>query len=107
MFLHFPVNLLSLSALVDQMDCRVTFDRERCLIQERTGKEIGKGIRHEGLWYLDRKEDGKFLGAALTASMNEDEARVMLEHCQLGHLSFGVMAKVFPEMMNKVEKSCV
>jgi len=61
------------------MDCRVSFDQEHCLIQDtRTGKEIGIGTRHGGLWYLDRKEDGKFSGAALAASMNEDEAKVML-----------------------------
>ena len=101
----FPVNLLSLSALVDQIDCRVSFDREHCIIQERrTGKEIGIGVRHVGLWYLDRKEDGKILDAALVAGMNEDEARVMLQHCRLGHLSFDTMAKVFPEMMIKIDK---
>ena len=84
------------------MDCRVSFDQEHCLIQDRrTGKEIGIGIRHGGLWYLDRKGDCKFSGAALAASMNEDEAKVMLQHCRLGHLSFDTMAKTFPEIMSK------
>ena len=101
----FPVNLVSLSALVDQMDCRVSFDQEHCLIQDRrTGKEIGIGIRHGGLWYVDGKESGKFLGAALAASMNEDEAKVMLQHCRLGHLLFDTMAKAFPEIMTKTDK---
>jgi hypothetical protein len=37
----FPANLLSLSALVDQMDCLVSFDRKHCLIHDRrTGKKI-------------------------------------------------------------------
>ena len=31
----FPVNLVSISSLVDQLDCRVSLDRENCLIQER------------------------------------------------------------------------
>ena len=102
----FPVNLLSLSALVDQIDCRVSFDREHCIIQERwTGKEIRIGVRRGGLWYLDRREDFKFLNAALVACMSEDEAKVMLQHCRLGHLSFDTMAKVFPEMMTKIDKS--
>lgn len=101
----FPVNLLSLSALVDQIVCRVTLDREHCTIQDRrTGKEIGIGVRHGGLWYLDRKEDGRLIDAALVAGMNEDEARVMLQHCRLGHLSFDTMAKVFPEMISKADK---
>ena len=98
----FPVNLLSLSALVDQIDCRVSFDREHCIIQERrTGKEIGIGVRHGGLWYLEQKEDGRLIDVPLVAGMNEDEARVMLQHCRLGHLSFDTMAKVFPEIMSR------
>ena len=31
----FPVNLASLSALIDQIDCSVTFDKFGCVIQER------------------------------------------------------------------------
>lgn len=49
------------------------------------------------------KKDDKFLGAALTASMDEDEVKVILQHCRLGHLSFDTMVKVFPEMMRKVD----
>ena len=100
----FPINLLSLSALVDQIDCRITFNREHCIIQERTGKEIGISVRYGGLWYLDRKEDDRLIDASLVVGINEDEARVMLQHCQLGHLSFDTMAKMFPEMMSKVDK---
>jgi hypothetical protein len=32
------------------------------------------------------------------------EAKVILEHCRLGHLLFDSMAKVFPEIMSKVDK---
>jgi hypothetical protein len=31
----FLVNLVSLSSLVDHMDCRVALDKENCLIEER------------------------------------------------------------------------
>lgn len=87
------------------MDCRVSFDWENCIIvDKKTGKELGIGIRYGGLWFLDWKEDDKFLGAALTVSMNEYEAKVMLQHCRLGHLSFDTMVKVFPEMMSKVDR---
>ncbi|CAD6342282.1 unnamed protein product [Miscanthus lutarioriparius] len=56
----FPVNLLSLSALVDQMDCRVSFDRENCIIEDKkTGKELGIGMRYGGLWFLDQKKDDR------------------------------------------------
>jgi len=51
----FPVNLVSISALVDHMDCRVTLDRENCLIEDRAiGRMLGSGIRRNGLWFLDR-----------------------------------------------------
>jgi hypothetical protein len=40
--LAFPVNLVSLSALVDQIDCRIILDKKICLIQESmTGRKLG------------------------------------------------------------------
>jgi hypothetical protein len=40
----FPVNLVSLSALVDQLDCRVILDKIMCLIQP-TSMKLGTRIR--------------------------------------------------------------
>lgn len=55
----FPVNLVSLSALIDQLDCYITLYKNRCLIQETgTGRRIGAGTRHRGLWYMDRSVPG-------------------------------------------------
>jgi hypothetical protein len=99
----FPVSLVSLSSLVDHMDCRVTLDRENCLIiDRRTERILGSGIRRNGLWFLDRRTDT--LCTALTVSIGEMEAKVILEHCRLGHLSFDTMSKVFPGIMSKVDK---
>jgi hypothetical protein len=99
----FPVSLASLSSLVDHMDCRVTLDRENCLIADRRiGRILESGIRRNGLWFLDRRT--YTLCIALTISLGEMEAKVILEHCRLGHLSFDTMAKVFPEIMSKVDK---
>jgi len=88
------------------MDYQVSFDQEHYLIKDGgIGKEIiGIGTSHGGLWYLDRKEDGKFFRATLAASMNEDEAKVILQHCQLGNLSFDTMAKAVLEIMSKADK---
>jgi hypothetical protein len=73
----FPVNLISLSALVDHMDCRVTLDRENCLIKDRkTGRILGTGIRRNGLWFLDRRTDTPC--TALIVSLGEMEAKVIL-----------------------------
>ena len=53
----FSVNLISISSLVDHMDCWVSFDRYNCLIQERqSGKKLGIGIKRDGLWYLDQRD---------------------------------------------------
>nr|AAO20078.1 putative polyprotein [Oryza sativa Japonica Group] len=73
---HVTVNLVSISSLVDHMNCRVSLDRENCLIQEReTGKKLGIGVRRDGLWYLDRKETSEDVCLALMAPTSEEEAK--------------------------------
>jgi hypothetical protein len=100
----FPVNLVSISALVDQMDCRVTLDRENCLIEDRkTGRMLGSGIRRNGLWFLDRRIDNSTC-TALAISTSEEETKVILQHCRLGHMSFDTMSRAFPDIMSKVDK---
>lgn len=101
----FPVNLVSISSLIDQMDCRVSLDRENCLIQERkTGRRLGTGVRRNGLWYLDRSHTDEAICLALSAVASEEVAKVMLLHCRLGHISFDIMSKMFPSEMCKVDK---
>ena len=68
----FPVNLVSLSALVDQLDCRVILDRENCMIQERqTGRRLGSATRRSGLWYMDREETNDAPCTVLAATVGE------------------------------------
>jgi hypothetical protein len=50
----FPINLLSVSSLVDQFKCTITFDENLCIFQEETGRVIGTGLRRNGLWYINR-----------------------------------------------------
>jgi len=101
----FGVNLVSISSLVDQLDCQIFLDRENCIIQERkTGKKLGTGVRHNGLWYLDRRRTDEAVCLALSVVAGEEEAKVMLLHCRLGHISFDVMSKMFPYEMSKVNK---
>ena len=102
----FPVNLVSISSLVDHMGCRVTLDRENCLIEERrTGRKLGIGIRQNGLWYLDRSGTNKALCSALAVGTSEEEARLILQHCRLGHMCFETMRKIYPDEMSKVDRS--
>jgi hypothetical protein len=73
--------------LVDQLDCQIFLDRENCIIQERnTGKRLGTGVHHNGLWYLDRRRTDEAVCLALSAVASEEEAKVMLLHCRLGHI---------------------
>jgi hypothetical protein len=61
----FPVNLVSLSALIDQIDCSVTLDQFGCLIQERqTRQMVGTGTRRRGLWYMDKGVQAELVYAA-------------------------------------------
>jgi hypothetical protein len=85
----FPVNLISISALVDQLDCRVMLDWESCSIQERRiGRRLGTTTRHSRLWYIDREGAENALCSVLAATMEGKEASIMLLHCRMGHLSF-------------------
>ena len=53
----FPVNLVSMSALIDDLDCRIIVDRKICIIQERrTGRKLGTATRHNRLWYMDHED---------------------------------------------------
>ncbi|XP_071680627.1 uncharacterized protein [Lolium perenne] len=93
----FPVNLISLSNLVDQLDCRIILDKYMCMIQERrTDRKLGDGIRRRGLWYLDR-EQPEMLGysVVLAAVQGDKECKAMIHHCRMGHISFDKMNKYF------------
>ncbi|WVZ96342.1 hypothetical protein U9M48_041997 [Paspalum notatum var. saurae] len=73
------------------------------LIEDRrTGKKLGSGITCNGLWFLDRGLDKS--SSALAVVTSEEEGRLILQHCRLGHMSFDTMSKAFPDIMSKVDK---
>ena len=46
-------NLISVSQLLDELNCNVLFTKKLCVIQDRTSRMvIGAGERREGLYYL-------------------------------------------------------
>jgi hypothetical protein len=52
----FTVNLLSISAIIHQVKCVITFDIHKVIFQEkRTGRKLGTDTWRSGLWYLDRE----------------------------------------------------
>jgi hypothetical protein len=81
-----------MSSLVDDINYRIIVYRYNCIIEEReSGRRLGVGVRHKGLWYLDRHEI-------------DDALCTALQHCQLGHMSFDTMSKIFCEEMKNVDK---
>ena len=97
----FPVNLLSVSSIIDQFKCTVLFYEDFCVFQEkRTGKRIGTGVRRNGLWYIS-KED---VSLALEGGPKGVEEDILLHHRRLGHPSFQNMSKMYGELFNKVDK---
>uniref|UniRef100_A0A8R7RD80 GAG-pre-integrase domain-containing protein n=1 Tax=Triticum urartu TaxID=4572 RepID=A0A8R7RD80_TRIUA len=59
----------------------------------KTGKVLGTGTEHDGLYYLDNVAAPLAL-AACTSSTDE----LLLLHRRLGHLSFHVLSRVFPSL---------
>ena len=98
----FPVNLVSLSALIDEIDCSVTLDKFGCLIQERqTRQMVGTGIRRRGLWYVDQ---GVQPDVVCAATMEDKEKQAMIHHCRMGHVSFDKMSRIFSDVMCGIGK---
>lgn len=101
----FPVNLVSLSALIDQLDCRIILDKKMCLIQEMmTGRKLRSGTGRKGLWYMDREMPSTSASLVLAAILGEKETTAMIHHCRMGHMAFDKMYKVFPGVLCGVDK---
>ena len=82
----FPVNLLSVSLIIDQFKCTVTFDENSCTFQERgTGRRIGTGVRHNGLWFISHEE------SALTATTEGDVKRIQILHYHVEILGYCII----------------
>ena len=55
---NFLVNLLSISSVTKSHNCRGWFDPSHCAFQELgTGRILGTGTVHNGLYYLDEGSD--------------------------------------------------
>ncbi|XBI59042.1 hypothetical protein VPH35_040178 [Triticum aestivum] len=63
--------------------------------ENRTGKMIGTGTWRNGLWYIDQGE------ITLVVAVGGVEAEILLHHCRLGHLSFGSLSLLYPELFKK------
>jgi transposase InsO family protein len=96
----FPVNLISVSSIIDQFKCTETFHENSCVFQERgTGRRIGTGDRRDGLWFINHEE------SAFIADAREDVKEILLLHCRLGHVSFESLNRLYLSMFKGVDKS--
>ncbi|WVZ66155.1 hypothetical protein U9M48_015421 [Paspalum notatum var. saurae] len=94
----FPVNLLSISSIIDELKCTVLFDKDSCIFQERrTGKKIETGVRRNGLWYISQEDTALTVGEGV-------EQRILLQHHRLGHPSFENLSRMYPELFTRVDK---
>ena len=108
--LHVPklvCNLLSVSKLTKESNCRVIFCDSYCEFQDRnSGKRIGSAKIIDGLYYFDgdssinKKAQG--LSSVSSTTMYE---QIMLWHLRLGHPSFPYLKHLFPTLFRGLDFS--
>ena len=99
-------NLLSVSQITSTLTCTVTFWPSFCVFQDiLTRKILGYGVRRGKLYYLELTENGgsKISQANQTSSKDKARATIWLWHRRLGHLSFGYLKKLQPQLFFRIE----
>ena len=87
-------NLLSISQIIDQLNCYVTFWPTKCVFQDiTTNRILGYGIRKGKLYYLEEERPAE------AYNMNGSSLS-WLWHRRLGHLSFDYLKKLKPELLS-------
>ena len=100
---NFTNNLLSVSQLVDDLNCVVSLSPTHVVLQEpKTGKVIGIGKRSEGLYRL--KQGGEVLDPRACLA-ETPELEMFLLHSRLGHISFTVLGRLYPKLYSKCSKT--
>ena len=111
--LHIPkfaTNLLSVSSFTRSANCSITFFPTHCVFQELdTGKVIGSGKAHGGIYYLENApyppQPSLSCGQALQADMRSSLSLLHQWHRRLGHPSFRILAKLFPSLIKYYSQS--
>jgi hypothetical protein len=97
----FPINLLSISCVTNELNCIAIFFPSWCLFQELgTGKRLGTESLREGLYYLD-KDTSPVVAAALSRTPLDE---LLLLHRRLGHIPFATLGQAYPSLYDKVCK---
>ena len=104
-------NLLSVGQIIQELSCIVTFYPSFCVFQDiLTRRILGYGVRKGKLYYLDLTETGEkhmqSLGQANQVNRAESAKKdVWLWHRRLGHLNFGYLKKLQPQLFSDVNYS--
>ena len=96
-------NLLFVSQITSTLACTVTFLSSFCVFQDiLTQKILGCGVRWGKLYYLELTENGGSKINQTNQASSEDRSRatIWLWHYRLGHLSFGYLKKLQPQLFS-------
>jgi GAG-pre-integrase domain len=100
---NFTNNLLSVSQLVDDLNCVVSLFPTHVVLQElKTGSVIGIGKRSEGLYRLKQEEEKTKQRVCLAET---PELELFLLHCRLGHIPFNVLGRLYPKLHSRCSKN--
>ena len=96
----FPINLLSISCITRELNCAAIFFPTWCIFQELgTGRRLGIGSMHDGLYYLDDN-----MSPTVAAVSSHSPLEEFLHHRRLGHMSFVILGQLYPNLYNKISK---
>jgi GAG-pre-integrase domain len=100
---NFTNNLLSVSQLVDDLNCVVSLSPTHVVLQElKTGRIISIGKRSEGVYRLKQGGENTKQRACLTET---PEVELILLHCCLGHIPFIVLRRLYPKLYSRCNKA--
>jgi GAG-pre-integrase domain len=100
---NFTNNLLSVSQLVDDLNCVVFLSPTHVVLQKlKTGRVIGIGQQSEGLYRLKQGGEDLDLKAYLTET---PELELSLLHYRLGHIPFTILGKLYPNLYSRCNKT--
>jgi GAG-pre-integrase domain len=99
---NFTNNLISVSQLVDDLNCIISLSPSHVVVQElKTGKVIGIGKRNEDLYRL--KQGTEFLDVK-AYFVGDPEMEMILWHRRLGHMSFSALERIFSVLFKKCSR---
>jgi GAG-pre-integrase domain len=100
---NFTNSLLSVSQLVDDLNCVVSLSPTHVVLQElNTRRIIDVGKRSEGLYRL--KQGGESLNQRACVA-ETPELEFLLLHCHLGHIPFIILGKLYPKLYSRCSKT--